>query len=95
MHPLCMQVLQAQVEFDNKENKQEDGQVVQKRELPLTIRGRILEMNQEGQNSDGHATKYDFLGHLPPASSFIFVEIDMENLEGMQIAPDVLAKFSK
>jgi len=33
----------------------------------------------------------DFLGHLPPAASFCFVEINMTNL----VSPKTLAKFQQ
>ena len=46
-------------------------------DLPRLITGKVVEMKSGGMNINGHAQDCDFLGHLPPASSYILVELDM------------------
>ena len=45
--------------------------------MPRRITGKVVEMKSGGMNINGHAQDCDFLGHLPPASSYILVELDM------------------
>jgi len=44
--------------------------------LPIKIRGTIVEM-QSSTHDLKNAGNLDFLSHLPPASSYLLVEIDL------------------
>jgi hypothetical protein len=46
--------------------------------LPKTLKGQIVEM-QSSTHDLKSVGNLDFLGHLPPASSFLLVEIDLSN----------------
>ena len=51
-------------------------------ELPLTIKGKVLEKTQGGLSASGQRP-HDcaFLGHLPPGASYNLVEIDLAESE--------------
>ena len=55
-------------------NTEDDESLI---ELPTLVSGKVIEMSSGGMNLNGHAAQCDFLGHLPPAASYLLVEIDL------------------
>jgi len=61
---------------------------------PSTITGKILEMEPVAQHNATMNEQLRFLGHLPPASSYLLVEIDLAT-STPTASKDALSKYNK
>jgi len=62
--------------------------------LPLTISGTVLETEAHDYATSFIKYSHDFLGHLPPASTYLLVEIDLKGGDS-PVKKTSLAHFEK